>query len=153
MASPARRIPPSLPKPHRKPLQPKNFPAKVAAAVAASAVAISSKKPNLTVEEQAGKENLQISGRGEEMKLFSEDGSLGEELEAARLRTERLRLERVRGEAKMREMDAAFESWIRGAEKRLNELLVAEMDIRRVFRAKEYRASCLVNSLILLPSD
>ncbi|KAL0922557.1 hypothetical protein M5K25_006548 [Dendrobium thyrsiflorum] len=137
MASPATRIPPSIPKPHRKPLQLKNLPANLASD------AIHPKKSNLTVEERSGKENLEISGCGEEMKLSLVEVSLGEEFEAERLRTERLRMEREKGEAKMREMDAAFDRWMRAAERRLNELLMAEMDIRRVVRAKAHRASCL----------
>ncbi|XP_020597666.1 uncharacterized protein LOC110037375 [Phalaenopsis equestris] len=143
MASQATRIPPSLPKPHRKPLRPKNFTANLATPE------INSKKPNLAIVERAEKENLEISGFDEEMNLFVEDASLSEELEGARLRTERLRLDRERGETKIREMEAAFERWMIGAERRLHDILVAEMDIRRLVRAKEHRASCLKSSAFM----
>lgn len=104
------------------------------------------KKPNLTIphptEECAGKENREISNFVEDNRKFIR---LEEDIVAVRQRTERLRLDSETELAALIEKDAKFERWMRDSERRWAELTAANIEIRRIVRAKESRASCVIS--------
>lgn len=142
--SPVARLLKSPPIPARKPLQPKNIPSD------GSLGCRPKPKPiEISIAQWIGdadKENRPISAMG------SFDASLAEELEAIRRKKERLRREREKTERVLREREMVMEKEMREMERRGREQRKVEMELEKILRFKDLKASCLVKdpSLSLL---
>ncbi|KAJ8649855.1 hypothetical protein MRB53_002878 [Persea americana] len=133
--SPVARLLKSPPIPARKPLQPKNIPSD------GSLGCRPKPKPiEISIAQWIGdadKENRPISAMG------SFDASLAEELEAIRRKKERLRREREKTERVLREREMVMEKEMREMERRGREQRKVEMELEKILRFKDLKASCL----------
>uniref|UniRef100_A0A7N0T6U1 Uncharacterized protein n=1 Tax=Kalanchoe fedtschenkoi TaxID=63787 RepID=A0A7N0T6U1_KALFE len=134
-----------MPKPARKPLQPRNSNAINSTVAKLKSIIKRDEAPDSGVlkgrvkaSEETGerdwnKENIPVTMEG-----F--DSSLGEELIEARKRVERLKLDKEKTEEKLKERDALFELWREGLETRGKEQIKLEIEMDRLYRINELRA-------------
>lgn len=81
------------------------------------------------------------------------DASLDEELSAIRKKLERLRLDKESTEKKLKERDLMLEAWMKDFEQRGEAHQELEIEVDRLFRLKELKASCVRVSPIRSPIE
>ncbi|XAR68701.1 hypothetical protein NMG60_11000048 [Bertholletia excelsa] len=134
------------PKSGRKPLQPRNPPAKIPI----SAQVNLNLKPEwigAPLMDDSNKENrLVICAAPAKIDYF--DASLAEELSAIREKLERLRLDKEKTEKMLRERDLLLEMSMKELVQRGEAQKQLEIEVDRLFRLRELKSSCMRRSSI-----